>query len=154
MEAPVAVEPPPPPPLPPPFDALFTDDAPGQGITPRRVIGYDRDLPGFIVEAAIGTLELQPRPRGELVDSLVFVIRTSTPTLEHVALSSPTASVETAFGDAEEHVMGSDGRTRPVPAGTYFRLRRDGYNVRVTLRHAALELLVRGGRLEWVDVFR
>ncbi len=148
---PVVTEAPPPPPA---FDAVLTDDTPGRGLEPRRIVAYDPALPGWVVEAAMATIPLQPRAARAPPDSLGLRLRTSTPALEHLALTTPTAAVATAMGDEEEQVTGSDGRTRPVPAGTYFDLRFEGRDVRVVLTRSAVELLERGGSLEWVDVFR
>lgn len=148
---PVVTEIPPPPPA---FDAVLTDDGPGRGLEPRRIVAYDHTLPGWLIEASMATLQLQPRPTGFEPDSLVLVLRTSTPALEHLALTTPTAGVATAMGDEEEQVTGSDGRTRPVPAGTYFDVGFEGRDVRVVLKRSAVELLERGGSVEWVDVFR
>ncbi len=144
-------------PAPPPepsFDVTLTDDGPGRGLTPRRIVGYDPSMPGWTVEAAMGTLQFQPRRNRLQPDSLVLIITTSTPTLEHVVLTAPRASIETAFGEPEEEVTDAQGRISRVPAGTYFVMYRSGRQVRVVLTRRSVELMANGARVEWVDVFR
>jgi hypothetical protein len=137
----------------PPFDAELTDDGPGQGLTPRRLVGYDPALPGFVVEAQMGTLALRRWSAEPMPDSLVLVLHTSAPRLEHLVLTTPEATVATASGAGEEFT-GSDGRALRASTGTYFGLDPFEGGVRVVLRRPALELLGQGGRVEWVDVFR
>jgi hypothetical protein len=137
----------------PPFDAELTDDGPGQGLQPRRVANYDPDLPGFVIDAQMGTLALRRWSERPMPDSLVLVINTSTAGLEHLALSTPEASVTWSVDDGESYV-GADGIELRASAGTYFGYAPFARGTRVTIRRPAMELLDRGGRVEWVDAFR
>lgn len=137
----------------PPFDAELTDDGPGQGLQPRRVAEYDPRLPGFVVDAQMGTLALRRWTTQPMPDSLVIVLNTSTAGLEHLALSTPQASVTWSL-DEGESFSGADGRTLRASAGTYFGYQPFARGTRVTLRLPAMQLLERGGRIEWVDAWR
>jgi hypothetical protein len=137
----------------PPFDAELTDDGPGRGLEPRRVAAYDPSLPGFVVEAPMGTLALRRWSTMPMPDSLVLVLNTSSAGLEHLILSTPAASVAWTVDDGEQ-VTGSDGATLRASAGTYFGYEPFAGGTRVVLRRPAMELLRQGGRVEWVDAFR
>lgn len=137
----------------PPFDAELTDDGPGRGLQPRRVAAYDPSLPGFEVEAQMGTLALRRWSNEPMPDSLVLVLHTSAAGLEHLVLSTPTASVAWSV-DNGETFTGEDGRSLRASSGTYFGYQPFARGTRVILRPAAMELLRQGGRIEWVDAFR
>jgi hypothetical protein len=137
----------------PPFEAELTDDGPGQGLQPRRVADYDPALPGFVVDAQMGTLALRRWTSQPMPDSLVLLINTSTAGLEHLSLTTPVASVTWTVDDGET-VLGSDGRQLRASSGTYFGYEPFARGTRVTLRLPAMQLLERGGRVEWVDAFR
>jgi hypothetical protein len=53
-----------------------------------------------------------------------------------------------------ETVVGADGRTLRASSGTYFGYEPFARGTRVTLRLPAMQLLERGGRVEWVDAWR
>ena len=137
----------------PPFDAELTDDGPGRGLQPRRVAAYDWSLPGFVVEAQMGTLALRRWSNQPIPDSLVLVLHTSGAGLEHLVLSTPTATVAWTVDDGEQ-VTGSEGAPLRASAGTYFGYEPFARGTRVVLRRPAMELLRQGGRVEWVDAFR
>jgi len=136
-----------------PFDATLTDDGPGQGLQPRGVAEYDPTLPGFVVDAQMGTLALRRWSTEPAPDSLVLVLNTSSPGLEHLVLTTPEATVEWTVDEGEQFT-GSDGRTLRSSAGTYFGYVPFARGTRVTLRPAAMRLLRQGGRVEWIDAFR
>jgi hypothetical protein len=122
-------------------------------LQPRRVETYDPALPGFVVEAQMGTLALRRWSGQAIPDSLVLVLHTSAPGLEHLALTTPEATVTWSIDDGEAFA-GTDGRTLRASSGTYFGYEPFAGGTRVVLRRPAMELLESGGRVEWVDAFR
>jgi hypothetical protein len=117
------------------------------------VTPFDASLPGFVVDAQMGTLALRRWSNQPMPDSLVLVLNTSTPGLELLMLTTPEATVEWTVDQGEQFV-GANGRTLRASAGTYFGYTPFASGTRVTLRRPAMELLERGGRVEWVDAFR
>ncbi len=137
----------------PPFDAELTDDGPGRGLQPRQVAPYDPSLPGWTVDAQMGTLALRRWQNQPMPDSLVLVLNTSTAGLEHLVLETPTASVAWTVDDGEM-VTGTDGRALRASSGTHFGYEPFARGTRVVLRRPAMELLQQGGSVEWIDAFR
>jgi len=120
--------------------------------------GYRPDLPGFVLDGAIGTVALRATRPGAS-ERLVLLIRTTPaqrPNLERFTLITPARTFETSpFSPPAEVTVLENGKAAgrvPVPA--YFDFRIEGEFVRVTLLPSATEMLQEECRISWIDWYR
>jgi hypothetical protein len=122
--------------------------------------GYQPELPGFVLDADIGSVALQAiRPGAP--DRLVLLIRTTPaqrPNLEGFTFTTAGRTFSTSpFSQSAMVEVRESGKTRTsgrVPLSAYFDFRVEGEYVRVTFLPSATELMLDECQVSWVDWYR
>ena len=134
-----------------PFTVTITHRVPATGDAPV----YDPALPGYRVNAEIGTLTIHPRG-DKRPEKFVLAIRTAgqTPMLEGFTLKSGTKTIQAGLKLNTEEVSQPNAPVKLEKAGTYFQIQVVGREIHVVFQPAALALLQADCVISWVDWYR